>query len=326
MMKVSILVPVYRVERYIERCANSIFRQSFKSIEYIFVDDCSPDNSIEILEKVLTKFPERMPYVKIVRHMCNLGLAVARNTALENASGDYVLHVDSDDFLEPEAVEILYRAASSKNADVVVFDMKKIFRHNIILCKDAIAENKFEYIRQLLWREVNLGVCGKLFSRELFTNNGISFIEGLNFGEDYVITPRLMYYSKKIVKLDYYFYNYIQYNTSSYINTISDTSIDNVIQAVQVLTDFFISIKDAGQYSPLLIKMKLINKAALLKVGNKRQRERIMELYPELYQCAGCLHWTDRMILRLADHKLWLLLDIYVRLGLMIKKIERFLQ
>ncbi len=98
--KVSIIVPIYNVEKYIERCAVSLFEQDFEDIEYIFVNDCTPDNSVEILEKVIEKYPNRKSHLKIVHHKENKGLGSARNTGLEQATGNYILHIDSDDWCE----------------------------------------------------------------------------------------------------------------------------------------------------------------------------------------------------------------------------------
>ena len=104
-MKVSILVPIYNVELYIKRCIISLFEQTYNDIEFIFVNDCTKDKSIEILNSTLQQYPQRWEQVKIISHKTNKGLAAARTTALQNATGDYVMHVDSDDFLNLDAVE-----------------------------------------------------------------------------------------------------------------------------------------------------------------------------------------------------------------------------
>ncbi len=101
---ISILVPIYGVEKYIERCSRSLFGQTYFNIEYIFVDDCTKDNSIGILKKVLMDYPLRAKKVKIVSHSTNRGLSAARNTALTHAEGAYIMHVDSDDYLSECAV------------------------------------------------------------------------------------------------------------------------------------------------------------------------------------------------------------------------------
>ena len=122
-MFLSVLIPIYQVERYIERCAISLFEQTLQEgIEFIFVDDCSGDNSLDILMETINKYPKRKPQVLVLRHSINRGLAASRQTALEKASGEYVLTVDSDDWLELDTCEILRGIALRTDSDIVMFD------------------------------------------------------------------------------------------------------------------------------------------------------------------------------------------------------------
>ena len=126
-MKVSILVPIYGVERFIERCAISLFEQTYHNIEYIFVNDCTKDKSISVLENIIERFPQRKPFVKIINHKHNKGLAGARNTAVESATGDFIMHVDSDDYVDKEIVAKAVLKQQENNADIVVIDFKKAY-------------------------------------------------------------------------------------------------------------------------------------------------------------------------------------------------------
>ena len=118
-MKVSILVPVYAVEDYIAECAQSLFGQDYHDLEYIFVDDCSPDNSISVLKEVLTAFPERANQMKIIRHEQNKVVGAARQTAFEHATGEAIMHADSDDIMPPHAVSALVETMQTGNYDIV---------------------------------------------------------------------------------------------------------------------------------------------------------------------------------------------------------------
>lgn len=111
---VSVIVPVYGVEQFVEQCARSLFNQSLAEVEFIYVDDASPDKSIEKVKKVLKEFPNRETQVKIIHHDVNKGLPAARNTGLSVATGEYVFHCDSDDYVESQMLERLYRKAKSK--------------------------------------------------------------------------------------------------------------------------------------------------------------------------------------------------------------------
>ena len=110
MEKVSILVPVYKVEQYMERCSRSLFEQSYPNLEYVFVDDCSPDRSIEVLKRVMEDYPERKDAVRIVTHAVNRGVAATRNTCLDHSSGTFLFFLDSDDWLDTNAILSLIRA------------------------------------------------------------------------------------------------------------------------------------------------------------------------------------------------------------------------
>lgn len=122
MPKVSIIIPVYGVEKYIERCARSLFEQTLDDIEYLFIDDCTPDKSVEILKRVLEEYPHRKSQVVIHRMEQNSGQAKVREWGMRNARGEYVIHCDSDDWLDVHMYEEMYNKAIEEDADVVVCD------------------------------------------------------------------------------------------------------------------------------------------------------------------------------------------------------------
>ena len=119
---VSIIVPMYEAERYIERCARSLFEQTFYELEYIFVDDFCSDNTIKILKKVKDEYPERKNQIKILHHKTNKGVSAARNSGLDSSTGEYILQVDSDDWIDSSAIELMYEYAKDKNVDLVWTD------------------------------------------------------------------------------------------------------------------------------------------------------------------------------------------------------------
>ena len=120
MIKVSVIIPVYKVEQYIERCVRSLMEQTMDEMEFLFVNDCTTDKSIAVLESVLDDYPHRKPQVRIINHERNKGVHMARKTGLEHALGEYIGFCDSDDWCEPEMFEIMYRKACDQNADIVV--------------------------------------------------------------------------------------------------------------------------------------------------------------------------------------------------------------
>ena len=109
MYKVSVIVPIYNVERFIERCVKSLMEQTLQDVEYIFVDDAATDNSMKILAATLSIYSDQN--IRILVHQENKGLPAARNTGLAVATGEYVFHCDSDDYMEKDMLEALYKKA-----------------------------------------------------------------------------------------------------------------------------------------------------------------------------------------------------------------------
>ena len=129
-MKVSVIIPIYKVEAFIERCATTLMEQTLHEVEYIFVDDATPDRSIQILEEVVARYSERKEQVRIVHHEENKGLPAARNTGLTLATGEYIFHCDSDDYVELTMLEELYHTAKNQEADIVWCDWYLTFAEN----------------------------------------------------------------------------------------------------------------------------------------------------------------------------------------------------
>ena len=115
MPKISIIIPVYKVEKYLRRCLDSVLNQTFTDWEAICVNDCSPDNS----GAILNEYAARDKRIKVINHKENSGLSASRNTAIEHATGDYVMYLDSDDFIHPQTMEIAYYLAQRDDSDIV---------------------------------------------------------------------------------------------------------------------------------------------------------------------------------------------------------------
>ena len=120
--KVSVIIPVYKVEPYIERCVRSLFEQTLDNIEFIFVNDCSPDGSMLILHKVLEDYPQRKEQVRIINHSQNMGAAKAREVGIKASTGDFIIHCDSDDWVAKNMYQLMFEEALNHHADIVISD------------------------------------------------------------------------------------------------------------------------------------------------------------------------------------------------------------
>ena len=135
MPAVSVIVPVFNVEQYIARCARSLFGQTLQDIEFIFVDDCTPDHSMEILKKVLKEeFPERESQVRFFKMPCNSGLHKVRLQGIQMATGDYIIPCDSDDYVETDAYRLMYEKAIEGDYDIVSCNFYKERSEHITIC------------------------------------------------------------------------------------------------------------------------------------------------------------------------------------------------
>ncbi|MBO5629237.1 MAG: glycosyltransferase [Aeriscardovia sp.] len=222
MPKVSVIVPVYGVEKYIERCARSLFEQTLDDIEYLFIDDCTPDRSIEILQQVLEDYPQRKPQVVIHRMEKNSGQAAVRKWGMQNATGEYVIHCDSDDWVDTDMYRAMYEKAKDEVADIVVCDYnitdgKKYNRLSAYLYQGD------NYIEGFILRRNKCSLCNKIIKRDLIQNNKIVYPSD-NYGEDLALILQLVLYANKISYISKPFYNYFV-NSESITNKPSTEAI-----------------------------------------------------------------------------------------------------
>lgn len=273
---VSVLVPVYGVERYIADCARSLLAQCETDAEFLFIDDASPDNSIARLQEVLAACPERAARARILHHDRNRGLAAARRTAIEAAQGEYILHVDSDDFLNDDlALARLSAEARRTDADLVFGGY----------CEHSSAGERRHaapqpdrrwILRHLLRQDFRVGnrIWGILIRRSLHTGYGLCPVEGLNFAEDYALLPRLVYHAAGIAAVDRPLYAYRTANAASYMNTLSERSVEAYIEANRLITEFIRRQPDSLRWQRELTLGKLNVAKWILKRGYSPARYR----------------------------------------------------
>ena len=208
MPKVSVIVPVYGVEKFIERCARSLFEQTFDDVEFIFVDDCTKDNSINVLRQVINDYHERKEHVRIIHHEVNKGLPQARKTGMLAAKGDYVINFDSDDWVDSNSVQSLYERAYLEDADIVIGDIVLTDGHNEHLEKGCINCEKKQLIRDLSAFRIMWTLCNKMFKRSLLIDMAYPVA---NNGEDMgLVIPlfiRAVKFSYEPMSLYYYYHH-----------------------------------------------------------------------------------------------------------------------
>lgn len=225
MLRVSIIIPVYNVQKHIGRCLESILAQEScnADIECIIVDDCSQDDSMDIVAQKLSNYAGSIRFV-IKRHSVNSGHCTARNTGLKDAQGDYVLFVDSDDALTPDAISCFIDGLDKvgTNVDVIVCNAFSVRDDKTMMDlgeqPELIDNRDEEGLRRLLAREIIQHSWNKMVNRKFLTENGLFFNDGI-INEDLLWSYLLFQYSKNILLLPSVTYIYETDNSNSITNT-----------------------------------------------------------------------------------------------------------
>ena len=284
--KVSVIIPVYGVEKYIERCAISLFEQTLDSIEYIFINDCTPDKSIDILKGIIAKYPKRAPHVRILNMLRNSGQAAVRITGLKNTKGNYVAHCDSDDWVDKNFYEMLFLKAEQDNADVAVCPFKEsdgINKPRQLVClpyaKNGIITNKLS-----CWENEG-SLCNKIFKSELYKHD-IIYPSG-NMGEDMCLVYQLIYFCKRISFVPDVFY-YIYKNPLSITRKPTQQNIyDNFVQGCEnckIVENFYLKKNAVDEDTRrALIRLKYSKREILRPiVGLKKYHIIWCQTFPEI--------------------------------------------
>ena len=239
-IKVSVLIPVYGVEKYIERCARSLFEQTMREgIEFIFTDDCTPDGSIAILEKVLNDYPERKPQVRIIHHDTNKGLAVARVTGVNAARGEYVIHCDSDDWVEPDMYELMYAKAKETDADIVGCDFYEEDGKKPIPIKQNFSLNSKQSVIAILLgqRTLDSYLWCRLIKRSFYIKNNFAAAPNISLLEDMAISIPMHLATHKVSYIPQPLYHYRMVN-ESITHTVSLKHIYSSLTVIKGLKQY----------------------------------------------------------------------------------------
>ena len=218
-VKVSIIVPVYNVEKYIKKCLDSLVRQTLKEIEIIVVNDGSPDNSQKIIDKYVKKYPNKVKsYIQK-----NGGQGSARNFGLTKATGEYVGYVDSDDFVELDMYERMYNKAKEEKSDIIVCGSYNV--NEITALKETDLDKMiFDDMKQNAFFG-RMAVWNKIYKKELLTKNNLEFRSKIWY-EDVDFTLKALSYAKKITYVNKPFYNYLIREGSTMNNSNIDRNLE----------------------------------------------------------------------------------------------------
>ena len=242
MPEVSVIVPVYNVEKYLEKCLNSLVNQTLENIEIIIVNDGTKDNSEEIIKKFMEKYPQKIVYLKKE----NGGLSDARNYGMPYAKGEYIAFLDSDDYVEKDIYKEMYELAKKENSDMVECDFLWEYPNKVREDIGQVYNGKKEMLEK-----VRVVAWNKLIRRSILEKTQIQFPKGLRY-EDVEFTYKLIPHLNKVSFLKKPYIHYIQ-RENSIINVQNErtkeifTVLDNVIDYYKE-NNFYDEYKEELEY------------------------------------------------------------------------------
>ena len=313
MVLISVIVPIYKVENFIGRCVDSLMKQSLRQgVEYIFVDDCSPDKSMLVLNEVLNSYPERKSNILIIKHKENKGLPSARNTGMQYASGKYIYHCDSDDYLEDNALELLLQQAESLHADIVWCDWFLTFSKNERYMKQPVYFTPDEALKGILKGHMKYNVWNKLVLHSLYTENGVLFPDGHGMGED--MTMMLLFaVAGRVAYIPQAFYHYVKLNTEAYSQNFSLNHLESVKHNIRTV-ELFLHSRLGNGLDLEIACMKLEAKFPFL-MSDRKEMYRLWErTYPEANAYILRNHYISRRrrwVQWCAAKRLWFLVRLH---------------
>lgn len=271
---ISIITPVYKAERYIRRCVESLLAQTFTNFELILVNDGSPDNSGAICDE----YARNDNRVKVI-HKENGGVSSARQCGMEHASGEYTIHADPDDWADTTMLQELYDKAITENADIVICDYHsyKKKKHHYISQAPKSLEHK-ELLKQYLRQELHGSLCNKLIKKELYTKHGITFPREITRWEDLYVLCNILAHPVRTAYLPKAFYHYDQ---STSHNSIVRKRDGKGLRSQMLFVKHFQEILPQEEFGEEIYCIKASTKE-LAYNSNAMTPEEVIGLYSEI--------------------------------------------
>lgn len=306
--KVSVIVTIYNREKYIEKCVRSLMEQTLDDVEFVCVDDASTDASLLKLNRVLEDYPNRKSMVNIICLENNAGRAIARQIGIEHVKGEYVIHVDSDDWVDKDMLELLYTKAKETNADIVGCNLTHEYGTHQQIFKQSYSGDVEEDIRRLLNGRLFPSLCTSLTRTDLIKEHQITFPQGLDTGEDLLFNLSLYLVAHKVVGIDNPSYHYRHTEDSgSFQHT--EKSINSVIEVACRIETLMRETGNYEKYEEDILFRKFSMKCALVTdFKNDAYNKKWLNLFPETHSYIWKykqFSWKRRVELWLAAHNMF---------------------
>jgi glycosyltransferase involved in cell wall biosynthesis len=312
-VKVSILVPFFKVEKYVGRCVESLFTQTYQNIEYVFVNDCTPDKSMEIINDYIQKYGIEKK-CKMIVHDINQGISASRNDCLDNMTGDYFLFIDSDDYIDNDMVELLVDAAIKENADISGCGYIEEYADHSVQYPQKYTNDHNEMLRAITLLTIK-GVMWKLLVRSAIVTehkDEVRFIPDRNMVDDYLFCCQIFYYAQRFAGVDRCMYHWIQYNPNNYTHT-TIFAVESQATAIRKTEQFY---RGKGIYDIVkneLLQRKFVSKLPLLFDKECIDVKRWRNLFPESNKVWRNMNFTpkNRILFLLALSPLYWVISFF---------------
>lgn len=304
---ISIITPVFNADKTLYITLESLANQTYKYLEIILVNDCSTDGSLEIINQYVKQVRENSEVqVKVLSHEQNKGVASARNTGLDKATGEYIYFVDADDWIEPNAIEWMLEKAIGAEADIVGFNWWLSFKKNERKMKQPEFSNPWQAIEWMMIGKMRWNLWMFLVRRDLYTANSIRFTPDMNMGEDMMVMVKLFTCADRVTHLSKALYHYGQSNAESLTKVYSEKHIQEVTYYVKEVERFLLNSKYGFKSERLINYLKLNIKLPLLISNKKSQFACWRSWFPEVNNFATAnkdVAWRIRLLQWAAANK-----------------------
>ena len=312
--KVSVIVPVYNSSKYIAKCCRSLFEQTLDSLQFIFVDDGSNDGSLNIVGIILNEYPNRRNQVVFVYRNENRGVGAARHIGLREASGEYIIFCDSDDWVESDLYEKLYLKAHYSNADIVNCGFKVDSIDGVTSCQVFPLNQTEPLLFSISPKTGALWV--KLIKRSFLEKNRLEIPSDIIWGEDLCLSIEALLLSEKTQHFDELLYHHV-INEGSLTHSVTKRMCLDLIKCGHIIESFLKAHSLIDSYSFQLNWLKFQLKQYLLIFPQTRDIQMWKSVYPECH--VGILRYQTAFYLKVSA---WLLVHNCDRMGILVLKMR----
>ena len=309
---ISVIVPVYNTEKYLHRCIDSILAQTFTDFELLLIDDGSKDNSGKICDEYAAKDSR----VRVF-HKENGGVSSARNLGLDNAQGEWIAFVDSDDYISPQMYELLYKKSLNDSSELVYCDIYMIYKDTITVYKSAQYNKSHEECVKNWIISVWTSCCIFIAKKRLYTQNNLKSPIGVAYAEDFWLSTRLFHYAQSISKVELPLYYYYRINPNSAMHKLNTETENNERNSYVETIDFFKSLGILENYEKEMCWRIL--KSTHDSIYQNRHNE-FLSIYPKAHSYI----WSCPYVNAKSKILMWMLTHHMQTIALAIIQLRRF--